>query len=170
MNRQRRETRLVLWRKGAIRRMTSSREATLRLLERMPEGEIRRRATQGRWSIKDVLAHIIAWEEEGIRRLELIRQGHGDKIFFYDDMRVADRFNARAVAAARRVPLPVLLRRMARVRARLIDCLLRVPPHLLEDPAQRYPVRAWLPEFAWTHERLHLARIRDWWRRERSSR
>ncbi len=157
------------WRRAAIRRMTRSRDATLRFLAGMPEGELLRPRTQGRWSVKDVLAHIAAWEEEALRRFALIARGRGDRILFYDaDPRAVDRFNARAVAATRSVTLGGVLRRLTRVRHRLIERLRKLPAASLRDPAHRYPVTAWLPEFAWTHERQHLRRMRGWWKGRRA--
>jgi len=148
--------------------MTRSREATLRLLARVPEGELLRPRTQGRWSVKDVLAHIAAWEEEAILRFVLIARGRGDRIFFYDaDPRAVDRFNARAVAAARDLSLGRVLGRLTRVRRRLIERLRRLPAASLRDPAHRYPVTAWLPEYAWTHEQHHRRRLRRWWKARR---
>ena len=161
--------RLGAWRQEAIRRMSRSRDATLRFLAGVPEHEVLRPRTHGRWSVKDVLAHIAAWEEEAVRRFALIARGRGDRILFYDtDPRAVDRFNARAVAAARHLTLGGVLRRLARVRQRLIERLRRLPAACLRDPAHRYPVTAWLPEFAWTHERHHLRRMRGWWKGQRS--
>ena len=161
------EARLLAWRQEAVRRMERSRAASLRFFLRLPERAILEPRTQGKWSVKDTFGHIVAWEEEGARRLELIRQGRGDRIHFYDEMAEADRFNARAVRQARRWSWATLLRRAARVRARLLEALLRLPPGALDESSHRYPVTAWLPEFAWTHEADHLARIRAWWRQRR---
>lgn len=157
--------RLVAWRQQAVRRMERSRAASLRFFQRLPERSILEPRTQGQWSVKDTFAHIVAWEEEGARRLELIRRGRGDHIHFFDDMAEADRFNARVVRRARSWSWAELLRRGVRVRASLVRALLRLPPAALDDPSHRYPATAWLPEFAWTHEADHLARIRAWWRR-----
>ncbi len=159
--------RLVAWRQQAVRRMERSRAASLRFFQRLPERSILESRTQGQWSVKDTFAHIVAWEEEGARRLELIRRGRDDHIHFFDDMAEADRFNARVVRQARRWSWAELLRRAGRVRASLVRALLRLPPAALDDPSHRYPVPAWLPEFAWTHEADHLARIRAWWRQRR---
>lgn len=165
-----RPTRLRTWRAEAVRRMTRSREATLRFLARLPEGEFLRPRTQGRWSIKDLLAHIAAWEEEAIRRFALIARGRADRIFFYDrDPKAVDRFNARAVAAARSLGLGGVLRRLHRVRRRLIERLRRLPAASLRDRAHRHPVTAWLPEYAWTHEQHHLRRLRRWWKGRRAA-
>ncbi|MGH7321446.1 MAG: DinB family protein [Candidatus Rokuibacteriota bacterium] len=150
--------------------MTRSRAATLALLARLPEDAIRRPRTQDAWSIADVLAHIAAWEEEGARRLDLIARGHGDRIHFYDTMPEADRFNARAVAAARRLRLPALLARLGRTRARLVAALRRLPPRALVDPTHDLPAVVWLREFAWTHEAAHRREIQAWWRAHRTER
>jgi uncharacterized damage-inducible protein DinB len=144
--------------------MTRSRAATLRLLGRIPEAEIRRPRTQGAWSIHDVLAHIAAWEEEGTRRLRLLARGQGDRMVWYETMAEADRYNARAVRAARQTTPAAMLRRLARARAALVAALRRLPPRALGDPTPGLPVTAWLREFAWTHEASHRDEMRAWWR------
>jgi DinB superfamily len=148
--------------------MERSRRATLRFLSRIPDGELLRTRTQGRWSIKDVLAHIAAWEEEGARRLQLIAQGHGHRIHFYNDPRDIDRFNASAVAATHQMSLRLLFRRLTRARDHLTGALNRLPPRALRDLSYEFPVVVWLPEFAWTHEQGHLREMRRWWRKTRS--
>lgn len=157
------------WKRTAIRRMERTRFATLAYLSRLPEEAVRRPRTQGDWSIKDILAHVAAWEEEGVKRLDLISSGHADRVHFYDDMAEADRFNARVVRAGRRLSLKAMLRRLASVRRRLVQSLRRLPGHARRDPSHRYPVDVWLPEFAWTHEQGHLADIKAWWKIERQS-
>jgi hypothetical protein len=158
------------WRRHAIARMARSRTATLALLGRLPADAIERPRTLGGWSVRDVLAHIVAWEEEGARRLDLIRRGRGDRIRFYDTMPEVDRFNARAVAGARRTSLPRLLGRLARSRLRLLAALRRLPPRALVDPTHELPVVVWLREFAWTHEEAHRREIRAWWAAARGGR
>src|SRR5436309_4720073 len=148
----RRRAALVGWRRQAVERMGRSRAATLALLQRMPRAAIERPRTQARWSVKDVLAHIAAWEEEGVRRLRLVARGRGDRIVWYDTMAEADRFNARAVAAGRRLPLRTVLARLQRARTRLLEALRRLPAEALADPTHALPVTRWLREFAWTHE------------------
>ena len=147
--------------------MDRSRKATLALLARIPPEDIVRPGTQGDWSIKDVLAHFAAWEDEGTERLRLIRHGRADRIRYFDDLREADAFNANAVRAVRSVSLPGILRRLARARLRLHAAVRRVPASALRDPSHRYPVTVWLPEFAWAHEEGHVREIRAWWARSR---
>jgi uncharacterized damage-inducible protein DinB len=147
--------------------MTETRRAMLAQIARMPEAAIVRPRTQRDWSVKDVLAHVAAWEEEAAKRLALLARGRGDRVRFYDETTEIDRFNARVVRAARRTSLRATLRRLARVRKALVQSLRRLPSDTLRDPSHRYPVVVWLPEFAWAHERAHLSEITAWWRRAR---
>jgi uncharacterized damage-inducible protein DinB len=161
---------LAKWRRDAIRRIVSSREATLAFVARLPEREILRPRTQDRWSVKDVLAHLMSCDEETVRRLQLIARGRGDHIHWFESMADADRFNAKTVARARRLGLRAVLRRMARVRADLIRRLQRLPTEALADPSHAYTVIDWLPTPGWSHERDHVSEIRAWWRSQRGPR
>ena len=144
--------------------MAASRESTLALIARLPEREILRPRTQDRWSVKDVLAHLLTCDEETVRRLRLVARGHGDRITWFESMADADRFNAKSVAQARRLGLRTVLRRMARVRAELIRRLERLPIEALADPSHAYTIVQWLPAPGWSHERDHAGEIRAWWR------
>jgi hypothetical protein len=164
----RRSESLASWRREAVRRIVASRRSTLAFLTRLPEREILRPRTQDRWSVKDVLAHLLGCDEETVRRLRLIARGHGDRIHWFHDMADADRFNARSVARARRLGLPAVLRRMERARADLIEWLERLPTEALRDPSHQYTVVQWLPAPGWTHEQDHLSELRAWWRVRRT--
>lgn len=149
--------------------MVASRAATLVFVARLPEREIVRPRTQDRWSVKDVLAHLLTCDEETVRRLRLIARGRGDRIRWFESMADADRFNARSVARGRPLPLPTVLRRMARVRADLVRRFERLPTAALRDPSHQYSMVEWLPAPGWSHERDHLSEIRTWWRSQRTA-
>jgi uncharacterized damage-inducible protein DinB len=155
------------WRRQAIRRMQGVRRTTLALVARLPESEIVRSRTQDRWSVKDVLGHLLACDEETVRRFRLIARGRGDRIHWFESMADADRFNARAVARLRRYGLAALLRRMARVHEQLVGAFRRLPAAALRDPAHAYTVVEWLPAPGWSHEQDHLREVRQWWRARR---
>src|ERR1044071_6626312 len=118
---------LASWRRRAIRRIEAVRRSTLAFIERLPEDEIVRPRTIDQWSVKDVLAHLMSCDEETVRRFELIARGRGDRIFWFESMADADRFNARTVRAARRLTLSALLRRMARAHDVLLELLAGLP-------------------------------------------
>ena len=64
----RQSTALARWHRDAVRRLAASRRETLAVLARLPEAEILRPRTQDRWSVKDVLAHLMTCDEETVRR------------------------------------------------------------------------------------------------------
>ena len=144
--------------------MAASRRSTLAFLERLPEREMSKPRTQDRWSVKDVLAHLLACDEETVRRFRLIARGRGDRIFWFRGMADADRFNARSVARLRRLGVRPLLRRMERVRGDLIERFERLPVEALRDPSHEYTVVQWLPAPGWSHERDHMSEVKAWWR------
>jgi hypothetical protein len=160
---------LAKWQRDAVRRMAASREETLAFVAALSEAEMLRPRTIDRWSVKDVLGHLLACDEESARRFALIARGRGDRIKWFESMAYADRFNAQTVAATRRLGLATVFRRMARVRADLIERFKRLPVAALRDPAHAYPVTEWLPAPGWSHERDHLAEIKAWWRAERAA-
>jgi uncharacterized damage-inducible protein DinB len=161
---------LATWRRQALRRIAAVRRSTLAFIVRLPEGEILRPRTQDRWSVKDVLAHLMSCDEETVRRFRLIARGQGNRIHWFESMADADRFNARSVAGARRLGLPAVLRRMERAHADVIKGLERLPLEALRDPSHQYPVVEWLPAPGWSHEAEHLSEIRAWWRSQRTAR
>jgi DinB superfamily len=164
----RRSDPLTKWRREATRRLARSRESTLALVARLPEREILRPRTLDRWSVKDVLAHLLSCDEETVRRFRLIARGQAGRIQWFD-MAYADRFNARTVARARRLGLRTVLASMARVRSDLISRFERLPTGVLRDPSHEYTVVQWLPAPGWSHERDHLREIAAWWRSRRSA-
>ena len=152
------------WRRRALRQLKASRRETLALLKRLPEDAILRPRTQDQWSVKDVLGHLLACDEETVRRFSLIARGRADRIHWFESMADADRFNARTVARLRRVSLRAILGRMQRARADLIRRFQRLPAASLGDPSHAYPVTEWLPAPGWSHERDHASEIKAWWR------
>ena len=149
------------WRSQLLRKMRTSRTATLKLFTQINARMMIKPATQGKWSIKDVFAHIVAWENEACKRLDLILAGHGDRIYYYDDMGVSNRFNARAVSKYRTVSMNQLLREGAKIRTALVERIKKLPASEINNPKHRYPVSEWMSEFAFTHEEDHRDRIRQ---------
>jgi hypothetical protein len=156
------------WRRDAVRRIRAARGAALAFVRRLPEPEVLRRRTQDRWSVKDVVAHLTACDEETARRLRLIARGRGDRIVWFRSLAHADRFKARTVAGMRRLGLPAVLRRMERAQAELLARLEALPADALRDPAHEYPVVDWLPAPGWSHVRDHLDEVKAWWRGRRA--
>lgn len=162
-------TRLAKWQRDAVRRMVAARQATRTLVRRLPEHDMLQPRTVDRWSVKDVLGHLLACDEETVRRFRLIAGGHADRIHWFESMADADRFNARTVAQLRRLSLRAVLRRRKRASADLVRWLKRLPAAAMRDPSHQYPVTEWLPAPGWSHERDHVSEIKAWWGRQRKS-
>ena len=156
---------LGAWKRRAVQQARVSRKETLAFIKRLSREEIAEPGTLDQWSVKDVLGHFMACDEETVKRLRHIAAGHPERITWFESMAYADRFNARTVTAARRLSLPAVLRRMARARADLIKGLQRLPPAAYRDPSHAYPMTEWLPAPGWSHERDHMAEVKAWWRR-----
>lgn len=150
------------WKDDPVQKMKKSREATMDLFKKLWPAQIEQPRTQGEWSVKDVFAHIVAWEEEAWRRFQLVLQGQSDRIPFYDDMADTHRFNAQAVGLFRDRPLDELLEYAESVREKLIPTLMKLPAKDLRNSADTYQIVDWFPEFAWDHEEDHRDRIREW--------
>jgi DinB superfamily len=155
------------WRRRARKEMVASRAATVKFVKTLPRADVLRGRTQDAWSVKDVLVHLVACDEETVGRFRLIAQGRADRIVWFD-MAHANRFNARTVARGRRLALPVVLRRLARVRSEMVRLFDRLPDESLRDPAHDYTVMSWLPAPGWSHERDHVGGVQRWWRAERA--
>jgi len=156
---------LAGWKRRAIQQARASRTETLAFVKRLSREELMEPRTQDRWSVKDVLGHFMACDEETVRRLRHIGAGHAERIKWFESMEYANRFNARTVASARRLSLPAVLRRMARARADLVRRLERLPVAAFRDPSHAYPMTEWLPAPGWSHEREHMAEVKAWRRR-----
>src|SRR5207249_9058610 len=70
---------LATWRRQVLRRIVAVRRSTLAFVARLPESEIVRPRTQDRWSVKDVLAHLMTCDEETVRRFRLIARGRSEE-------------------------------------------------------------------------------------------
>jgi uncharacterized damage-inducible protein DinB len=160
---------LASWKRRAVREARASRKETLALIKRLSREEILEPRTQDQWSVKDVLGHFMACDEETVRRLRHIAAGHAERIKWFESLDYANRFNARTVASARRLSLRAVLTRMARARADLVTRLERLPASVFRDPSHAYPMTDWLPAPGWSHEREHLAEVKAWWRRRRAA-
>lgn len=150
------------WRRDILRKMKSSRAATLRLFDRINARMMIKPEIQGRWSIKDVFAHMVAWEKEACKRLDLILSGKSDRIYYYEDSSVMHRFNARVVSKYKPLSMNQLLKEAAEIRTGLVGRLKEIPLIEIDNSSHLHPVSEWLPEFTYKHEQEHRDRIQKW--------
>jgi hypothetical protein len=92
----------------------------------LSEAELLEPGVTGRWSVRDILAHVTTWEEEALEYLPLILSG-GSPPRYSVAYGGIDAFNARRTEAKRDLPLEEVVRRMHQVHAKLLEFLAGVP-------------------------------------------
>ncbi len=106
--------------------------------------------TEDGWSVKDLMAHIGAWQAEAEQVLQQMRMGT------YEKRRLdIDAMNARFVEANRDLPLPVVKSEMYSARTKMITELNALPEI---TPA----AESWFVESGERHYREHADRLREW--------
>ena len=134
----------------------------LAALEGLSEGEMTRSGAVGRWSVRDVLAHILAWEEEAVTRLDLLAAERPQDIARITDEEELETWNARAHERYAGLPLAEVMRRLAEVQGQILAGLDSLSEERLGTDAGPVPVRNWLPDCTYAHEQEHCADILAW--------
>jgi hypothetical protein len=144
--------------------LRAARAELLGALEGLDGEAMLRPGVVGVWSVKDVLAHVTAWESELVTALNQA-QGRGTpNIVRIDDI---DEWNEQQyhVNAAR--PLDAVLEDFEGVHAMLLKMVGDFDEKALTD-GRRYrwmegePLSYLIAENAWLHEREHAEEIRTW--------
>jgi DinB superfamily len=109
------------------------------------------------WSVKDVVAHVTAWEEEALKHLPLIIAGGIPAR--YAAQGGIDAFNARKTQEGRRRSLAEILRRRDQTHARLVEFVRSQPDGTFGGPTR---ARRRLRLDTYGHYPEHTAAIRAW--------
>jgi hypothetical protein len=128
----------------------------------LPEDQLMERGVTGDWSIKDILAHVNAWEEEALKYLPHILEGGRTPRYsvLYGGI---DAFNAQMTASKRQLTLAEVRGLVDETHRRLIDYLCCVPEeHFSSETRFRRRLRL----DTYSHYPIHTQAILEW--RERS--
>lgn len=125
--------------------------------EGLPDAALLEPGVSGDWSLKDVLVHVHAWEEEALAHLPVIAAGGTPPR--YAASGGVDAFNARTFERHRELPLAEVRRRLADSHRRLVELVRSAPGDLLAGDT-RYRRRLRLDTYG--HYRLHTEGIRRW--------
>ncbi|MDI3341000.1 MAG: DinB family protein [Sphaerobacter sp.] len=127
----------------------------------LTDEELLEPGVMGDWSVKDILAHITAWEEEALRHLPVILEG-GRPPRYATVYGGIDAFNAQMAPQKRALSLDDVRRQFVATHQRLLTCLERVPPEALVGDT-RFRRRLRLDTYG--HYPLHARAIRAWRKR-----
>jgi DinB superfamily len=112
----------------------------------------------GRWSVRDIIAHVTWWEEEALRHLPLIREG-GRPPRYSVTYGGIDAFNALMTEQRRGLSLAEVLRQHDEVHARLTEYIRGAPEELF---ARETRFRRRLRLDTYGHYPIHARAIRAW--------
>ena len=112
----------------------------------------------GRWSVKDILAHVTTWEEEALQHLPLILEG-GRPPRYSTRYGGIDAFNAQMTEQKRGLLLSDVMRQLEDTHRRLIAYVQCAP----EEPFTRETrFRHRLRLDTYSHYPKHARAIREW--------
>lgn len=122
----------------------------------------------GIWSIKDLLAHLIGWDETNLHAVESILAGQVPSFYEHRD-RDWQTYNAMLVKKHKKGSFKELLATMKASQEKLIEFLKTIPPeHFNKDFGVRF--RGYrvtiqrLLEAEWKDEQTHLQQIVDFFK------
>jgi hypothetical protein len=124
----------------------------------LTEDEMLRSGVTGRWSVRDLIAHVTWWEEEALRHLPIVREGKRPPRYSVTYGGI-DAFNALKTEERRELSLTEVLRRRDDVHAQLVAYVRDAPAELY---ARETRFRRRLRLDTYGHYPLHAAAIRAW--------
>jgi hypothetical protein len=124
----------------------------------LPDSQILEPGVQGKWSVRDILAHVTTWEEEALTHLPLILKG-GSPPRYSIKYGGIDAFNALMTERKRELPPSEVRRQLDEVHGRLIDYVSGAPEEVL---TQETRFRRRLRLDAYGHYPKHARAIRAW--------
>jgi hypothetical protein len=124
----------------------------------LTDAELQIAGVTGKWSVRDIIAHVTWWEEEALKHLPLIRTG-GRPTRYSVKYGGIDAFNAMMTAQRQHLSLSEVRRQQDDVHARLLDYV-RATPGELYTTETRFRRRLRLDTYS--HYPIHARAIRKW--------
>jgi hypothetical protein len=120
--------------------------------------ELLKSGVTGRWSVRDIIAHVTTWEEEALKHLPLLLRG-GKPPRYSENYGGIDAFNARMTVEKQGLSLSQVLQVQDAVHRRLVAFIESVPDDQLGSKT-RFRHRLRLDTYS--HYMKHAAAIRRW--------
>jgi hypothetical protein len=145
-------------RRQALKRLETAWDAFRESYAGLSDPEMLEPGVTGRWSVRDIIAHVTTWEEEALTNLPLILQGVRPPRYSTKYGGI-DAFNA--LMTEKKAPLSLSeVREQAReVHYRLVGCLERAPEDQLTSET-RFRHRLRMDTYG--HYPKHAEAIRKW--------
>jgi hypothetical protein len=112
----------------------------------------------GKWSVRDILAHVTTWEQEALKHLPLIREG-GRPPRYRAKYGGIDAFNALMTKQKADLSLSDVLNQLDEIHGRLLDYVRQAPEEQFTEET-RFRRRLRLDTYS--HYPKHANAIRKW--------
>lgn len=151
-----------------IKELTSARAELLGAIDGLTADQMLIPGAVGIWSVKDVFAHLVAWESELVTALNNISKRHTPYIVLIEDI---DEWNEDQYHANAPRPLDAVWADLDSVHKMVIRMVEDLDDKTLFDNRsfpwmEGEPLVYLIEENAYLHEREHAQEIRDWRSRE----
>lgn len=149
-----------------IDRLEDSRDEFLDLLDQVPDEEMEIPGAAGEWSVKNLLAHLNAWEAELIKLLFQAKQGLKPSSTHFSGQNV-DEINARWQAESQNRDLERIFSDFQGIRKQTVRRVSAFTDKELND-TQRYrwqqgrPLWQWIAADTYEHEQEHAEQLGAW--------
>lgn len=147
-----------------LQEIESARADLLSALDGLTPDQMRMAGAVGVWSVKDVLAHIVAWESEVVTALNKVLNKRVPAIIHIDDI---DEWNEKQYHISVRRSLDVIIEDFYGVHKMLLHMLEDFDDKILSDNRrfawmEGEPLAYLIEENVTLHEREHAEDIRVW--------
>jgi uncharacterized protein (TIGR03083 family) len=140
-------------------RVSEAHGALRRALDGLTEEDATRAGLNARWSVKDALAHIAAWELEGARVITEIQNGTYRSQPFTKE--TIDDFNRAAVENRRARTMAEVREEFDAAHRRIVEVLEELP----DDVDEKSNEYKFAEGVTFRHHKHHAAQIEEWKKR-----
>jgi hypothetical protein len=145
-------------RRGLLKRLDKAWSDFQEARAGLSEAQLMIPGVTGRWSVRDILAHVTTWEEEALRHLPLVLKGERSPRYSLTYGGI-DAFNALKTEQKRNLSLAQVLQEMHDVHRRLIAYIESVPlSEFQEETRFRHRLRL----DTYSHYPIHAKAIWKW--------
>lgn len=148
-------------RQQLLRRLEAAWSAFTDSYAGLAEAQLTAPGVSGKWSVRDIIAHVTTWEEEALKHLPQVLDG-GRPPRYSVEYGGIDAFNALMTEQKRNLSLGELLDQRDRVHGHLLNYVRAAPEDLL---ARETRFRRRLRLDTYSHYPKHTKAIREWRRR-----
>ena len=145
-------------RRGLLKRLDKSWRDFQEAHAGLSEAQLMMPGVTGKWSVRDILAHVTTWEEEALKHLPLVLKG-GRPPRYSLTYGGIDAFNALKTEQKKNLPLAQVLQQMRDVHHRLIAYIEIVPLNQFQGET-RFRRRLRLDTYS--HYPIHTKAIWKW--------